>query len=321
MFGNTSGGKSGVASSPEKDHTTASKGARSKEDADQGAASPNPHNDESTSRETSPQWSPSNLCTRECFALLFGVEVIPTIEDGAGSHILPAYVWTEHIIFDILSPTIEDISQVLILNPMECLIFQGRCLRGEGFTYGEALALSDTYHCEATTWISRRVKMHGVMRTLQDAKGDLWRVRDQEHDKPLEHIWQQYQSNEENDQFAPALGRGYTCHADHYYALRFLKKECEQRLGGCLEDARDRRSQSREQSHDRWHIQCTKDRPQGLYIHHVTPKRALRGHLLGGGHHERVPQEFCDAFHGARFWEWNWGGGMEWHHCLRYRDI
>ena len=70
-----------------------------------------------------PQQSPSNLCTRERFALLCGIEVAPTIEDGVGSHILPAYVWSECIIFDMLSPTIEDISQVVILNPMECLVF------------------------------------------------------------------------------------------------------------------------------------------------------------------------------------------------------
>ena len=166
MFGSTSRGKSGVASAPEKDDTTASKGARPKEDADQGAASPNPHNDESTSRETSPQQSPSSLHTRECFLLLFGVEVIPTIEDGARSHILPTYAWTECIIFDILSPTIEDISQVVILKPMECLIFLGRRLKGEGFTYGKALALSNAYCSETTTWIGCRVKMHCVMHTL-----------------------------------------------------------------------------------------------------------------------------------------------------------
>ena len=73
MFGTTSGGKSGVASAPEKDDAIASKGARPKEDADLGAAGPNPHNDESTSRETSPQWSLSNLHSREHFALLFRV--------------------------------------------------------------------------------------------------------------------------------------------------------------------------------------------------------------------------------------------------------
>ena len=123
MFGSTSGGKSGAASVPEKEDAAALKGAKSKEDADHGAACSNPHHDESMSRETSPQRSPSNLHTREHFALLFGVEVTPTIEDGVRSHILPAYAWTERIIFDILSPTIEDISQVMILNPMECLVF------------------------------------------------------------------------------------------------------------------------------------------------------------------------------------------------------
>ena len=123
MFGSTCGGKSGMASALEKEDVAASKGTKSKEDTDHGATCSDPHHDESTSREMSSQRSPSNLCTRECFALLFGVEVTPTIEDGVRSHILPTYAWTERIIFDILSPTIEDISQVMILNPMECLVF------------------------------------------------------------------------------------------------------------------------------------------------------------------------------------------------------
>ena len=125
MFGSTSRGKSGMASAPEKEDAAASKGVKSKEDADRGATCSNPHHNKSTSREMSPQRSPSNLGTRECFAVLFGVEVTPTIEDGVRLHILPTYAWTEHIIFDILSPTIEDISQVMILNPMECLVFRG----------------------------------------------------------------------------------------------------------------------------------------------------------------------------------------------------
>ena len=166
MFRSTSGGKSGMASALEKEDTAALKGVKYKEDADHRATCSNPCNNESTSREMSPQRSPSNLHTRECFALLFGVEVAPTIEDGVGSHILPTYVWTECIIFDILSPTIEDISQVMILNPLECLVFQGCHSRGEGFTYSETLALSDVYHWETTTWIGHRVKMHCIMRTL-----------------------------------------------------------------------------------------------------------------------------------------------------------
>ena len=166
MFGSTSGGKSGVASAPEKEDAAALKGAKSKEDTDCETTCSDPRHDESTSRETSPQRNPSNLCTREHFTLLFGVEVPPTVEDGVRSHILPTYTWTEHIIFDILSPTIEDISQVMILNPMERLVFQGCRSRGEGFTYSEALALSDVYHQEMMTWISCRVKMHCIMCTL-----------------------------------------------------------------------------------------------------------------------------------------------------------
>ena len=123
MFGSTSGGKSDMASASEKEDAAPLKGAKSKEDADCGAACSDPHHNESTSKETSPQRSLSNLCTRECFALLNGVEVAPTVEDGVRLHILPAYAWTEHIIFDILSPTIEDISQVMIVNSMECLVF------------------------------------------------------------------------------------------------------------------------------------------------------------------------------------------------------
>ena len=47
-------------------------------------------------------------------------------------------------------------------------------------------------------------------------------------------------------------------------------------------------------------MQHSEDRPQGLYNHHATPKRALRGHPLGGGHPERVPQEFHNTFHSTR---------------------
>ena len=54
MFGSTSGGKSGMASAPEKEDVAASKGAKSKEDADRGAACSDPRQDKSTSRETSP---------------------------------------------------------------------------------------------------------------------------------------------------------------------------------------------------------------------------------------------------------------------------
>ena len=55
MFGSTSGGKYGMASAPEKEDTVASKGAKSKEDADHGATCSDLHHNKSTSRETSPK--------------------------------------------------------------------------------------------------------------------------------------------------------------------------------------------------------------------------------------------------------------------------
>ena len=142
--------------------------------------------------------------------------------------------------------------------------------------------------------------MHCIMCTLQDAKGDLRMVRDQEHDKTLECIWHQYEENGEDSQSTPNHGRGYVCHTDCYFAQRLLKKQPEWRLGECLADVRNHHSQSREQGHEGWHVQPGRDRPQGLYAHHETPERAPRGHPLGGGHPKRVLQEFHNAFHSAQ---------------------
>ena len=125
-------------------------------------------------------------------------------------------------------------------------------------------------------------------------------VRDQEHDKTLERIWQQYQKSEEGGPQTPSCGRGYVCHADCYFAQRFLKKQPERRPGECPAGARDHRSQIREPSHRGWPAQASSDRPQGLYAHHETPEKAGRGYHLGGGHLERVPQEFCDSFYSAQ---------------------
>ena len=167
----------------------------------------------------------------------------------------------------------------MILNPMECLVFWGCHSRGKGFTYGEALALSHIYHWETTTWIGRIVKMHCIMHTLRDARGDLRMVRDQECDKTLERIWQQYQENEEDGQSAPNCRRGYVHCVDRYFAHRLLKKQPEQRLGGWLADVRDCCSQSREQGHEGWHAQPSRDRPQGLYSRQETQR----------GPHEGIP--------------------------------
>ena len=83
MFGSTSGGKSGASGTSDKTGKSASKGARSKEGADQGAMGPDPHNSNVTLREMSPYRSPlSPQNTRDHFALLFGVQVMPLLSKG-----------------------------------------------------------------------------------------------------------------------------------------------------------------------------------------------------------------------------------------------
>ena len=99
-------------------------------------------------------------------------------------------------------------------------------------------------------------------------------VRDQEWDKTLECIWHQYQENGEDGQSTSNHGRGYVHCADCYFAQRYLKKQPEQRLGESPADARDHCSQSREQGHEGWHAQPSRDRLQGLYACHKTPERA-----------------------------------------------
>ena len=102
-------------------------------------------------------------------------------------------------------------------------------------------------------------------------------VRDQERNKTLKHIWQQYQESEEGGLQTPSCGRGYVCCADHYFAQRFLKKQPERRPGECLAGVRDHHSQSREPSQGGWPSQSGSNRPQGLYAHRETLEKAGRG--------------------------------------------
>ena len=130
------------------------------------------------------------------------------------------------------------------------------------------------------------------MRTLRDARGDLRMVRDQERDKTLQHIRQQYQESEEGGPQTPNHGRGYVCRADRYFAQRFLKKQPERRPGECLVGARDHCSQSREPSHSGWPTQPSSNRPQGLYAHCEMPEKARWGHPLGGGPQREYHRNF-----------------------------
>ena len=153
MFGSMSGGKAGMSGTSDQTGKGALKGARSKEGADQGAVSSDPQND-TTSRESSPHQNlPGLQNTRDRFSLLFGVQVTPLLGNGTELPVLLPYAWNEWIITDTLSPSIDGITQVIILNPVECFIFKGCQSRGEGFSLEEATGIATQLHGSYDHWI------------------------------------------------------------------------------------------------------------------------------------------------------------------------
>ena len=78
---------------------------------------------------------------------------MPLLGNGTESPVLPPYSWNEQIITDTLSPSIDGIIQVIILNPVECFVFKGRRSRGEGFSLEEATGIATQLHGSYDHWI------------------------------------------------------------------------------------------------------------------------------------------------------------------------
>ena len=209
----------------------ASKGAKPKEGTDQGASSPDPQND-ATSRESSPHQSPPGLQnTRDHFALLFGVQVMPLLGNGTKSLVLSPYVWNEWIITDTLSPSIDGITQVIVLNPVECFVFKGHLLRGEGFSLEEATGIAAQLHGSYEHWIGRRICMHCIPCTLRDVRTELKIAKESVREMNVERLgtvcspahrqpsstWDQEQS------------RSYIRRSDRYFASKYLSQEKRER--------------------------------------------------------------------------------------------
>ena len=115
---------------------------------------------------------PDNTRKRDRYALLFGIQL--TDVDRAGSHMLPHYAWNETVIKDMLGVDIQEISDVIVLSPVECMVYSRQRSRGQGFTQVEATEIARQIHDSHTMWIGRRVRMRCVLRTLRDARST-WR--------------------------------------------------------------------------------------------------------------------------------------------------
>ena len=73
----------------------------------------------------------------------------------------------------MLSPSIDGIMQVIVLNPVECFIFKGRRSRGEGFSLEEATGIAAQLHGSYNHWIGQRICMCCIPRTLRDVRTEL----------------------------------------------------------------------------------------------------------------------------------------------------
>ena len=166
LFGSRSGGAAGATGTSTRSEDETSRGARLKEDAGKGTTSgASPRNVDDTSRELSPQRSPpDNTCKRDRYTLLFGIQL--TDVDRAGSHMLPHYTWNETVIKDILGAEVQEISDVVVLSPVECMVYSGQHSRGQGFTQAEATEIARQLHNSHTMWIGHRVQMCCTPRTL-----------------------------------------------------------------------------------------------------------------------------------------------------------
>ena len=68
------------------------------------------------------------------------------------------------------------LSQIIILNQKDCWLFKGRQLKGEGYTWEEAIRFGNRLS-GAATWVGKDVMIRAVPVTLAEAKVDIAKVR------------------------------------------------------------------------------------------------------------------------------------------------
>ena len=306
LFRSGSGGTADNAGASAKSEDEVSKGLR-KQDAEEGATGGAlPLSCDERSRETSPLLNPpEDTRKRDKYALLIGVQLTDT--DRAGSCMLPHYAWNPTVIKDILSSDIEGISDVIVMSPMECMVFTGQRSRGQGFSQAEAMSFAREIHNARTLSIGRQAKMRCVPRTLRDARADLKSakefMRGSTYGRVTGRSGEVQDAREARQQVSPwddsGRHRGMVRRSDRYFADRYLKREVKEgRAHSAWPPDRDG-----EDAATAWvrHYAKAQDGRVGLGSSADRSGGGIgRGYPLGRGRPEDVPQTVRDAFHSAR---------------------
>ena len=155
------GGKNPVTGPPKTDNS-ANTGARSKDSSNRGTPT---NNNKRRGKDGPDGGTPRKTPGRERYALLVGVEVIPQPGAVAGPRSVPPHAWTDQIIWDYVSPVVPDITNLIVSNPMEFLLFRGSRSAGEGYQFDEAVAASAAVPDSETIWVGKTVRLRCVPRT------------------------------------------------------------------------------------------------------------------------------------------------------------
>ena len=243
--------------------------------------------------------------------MLFGIQL--TDVDRAGSHMLPHYAWNETAIKDMLAVDIQDISDVVILSPVECMVYSGQCSRGQGFTQVEATEIARQIHDSHTMWIGRRVRMRCIPRTLRDMKVDLKAAKDYIREctygklgtrSPTRRSGNREAHRQAISPWDASRERGMVRRSDRYSADQYLRRE---------------RREGR--AHAAWPEESDPQDTTTAWVRHYAEvpevrigvgagldrRRAGAGcrYPLGRGRLEDIPQSVRDTFHSAQEDQWN----------------
>ena len=172
LFGSGSGGAASMTGASVRSEDENSRGGEAeKEDAGEDAmGSASPRNVDDTSRSPPPREVRLTIPANETDTLIIWY----TVRCGQSRFpMLPHYAWNETIIKDILGAEVQEISDVIVLSPVKCMVYSGQRSRGQGFTQAEATEIARQLHDSHTMWIGRHVWMHCILRTLRDTKVDL----------------------------------------------------------------------------------------------------------------------------------------------------
>ena len=140
---------------------------------------------------------------------------------------VPAYAWTEEIIKDHVERCLPDLTDVIILSPMACLLFRGRRSVGEGLKREQAEETAEQLGC-CRCWAGKDVEIHAVPVTLTDAKHTLVKARDFVRKQTRQKLSAAKGVPAEKltaSEAVTARGRGMVKRADKYFAKTLAERQ------------------------------------------------------------------------------------------------